>query len=69
MADAGLKVDELALLHEQNMADQGSQGAAAAAAGQGSAGHIAAPPGRWSAPSLPSGNGGLPPGRPGTWLL
>eukprot|EP00969_Alexandrium_andersonii_P068343 3014423-Alexandrium_andersonii.AAC.1 len=50
------------------MADQGYQGAAAAA-GQGRAGQDAAPFGRWAAPNLPPGSGGLPPGGPGAWLL
>eukprot|EP00969_Alexandrium_andersonii_P012076 526698-Alexandrium_andersonii.AAC.1 len=49
------------------MADQGSQ-SAAAAAGQAGAGHDAAL-GRWAAPNLQPGSGGLPPGGPGAWLI
>eukprot|EP00969_Alexandrium_andersonii_P091312 4031189-Alexandrium_andersonii.AAC.1 len=68
MADAVDKVAESSQLHEVHMAGQGSF-AASAAADQGNTESAATPVGRWVAPSLPAGCGGLQPGMPSAWLL
>eukprot|EP00969_Alexandrium_andersonii_P272182 12029627-Alexandrium_andersonii.AAC.1 len=67
MADTVNLVAEPSLLPEVLVAGRGAS--APAAADPAAAGPAATPFGRWSAPGLPAGSGGLQPGMLGTWLL